>query len=52
MCYILGFMQHFDTLQKKAVEKEMAPLKDLTMEPTAQTLQADLVSISKNAEVL
>ncbi|TRY95962.1 hypothetical protein DNTS_008816, partial [Danionella cerebrum] len=32
----------FSTLQEKAVEAEMVPVKDINMEPTVQTLTEDL----------
>ncbi|KAG1944690.1 RNA cytidine acetyltransferase [Pimephales promelas] len=35
-------VQFFNTLQEKAVEAEMVATKDISMEPTAQTLNEDL----------
>ncbi|XDV28690.1 hypothetical protein PO909_031913 [Leuciscus waleckii] len=39
---IRKIVQFFNTLQEKAVEAEMVATKDISMEPTAQTLNEDL----------
>ncbi|XP_051580334.1 RNA cytidine acetyltransferase [Myxocyprinus asiaticus] len=40
-------VQFFNTLQEKAVEAEMVATKDISMEPTAQTLNEDLNEAAK-----
>ncbi|KAK9959106.1 hypothetical protein ABG768_011186 [Culter alburnus] len=40
-------VQFFNTLQEKAVEAEMVATKDISMEPTAQTLTEDLDDAAK-----
>ncbi|ROI15050.1 RNA cytidine acetyltransferase [Anabarilius grahami] len=40
-------VQFFNTLQEKAVEAEMVAAKDISMEPTAQTLTEDLDDAAK-----
>lgn len=42
-CLISTSLQFFNTLQEKAVEAEMVATKDISMEPTVQTLGEDLV---------
>ncbi|XP_051512314.1 RNA cytidine acetyltransferase-like [Myxocyprinus asiaticus] len=40
-------MQFFNTLQEKAIEAEMVAIKDISMEPTVQTLNEDLNEAAK-----
>lgn len=42
-CLISTSLQFFNTLQEKAIEAEMVATKDISMEPTVQTLGEDLV---------
>lgn len=44
---IRKIVQFFNTLQEKAVEAEMVATKDISMEPTAQTLNEDLNEAAK-----
>ncbi|XP_077050614.1 RNA cytidine acetyltransferase isoform X2 [Siphateles boraxobius] len=44
---IRKIVQFFNTLQEKAVEAEMVATKDISMEPTAQTLNEDLDDAAK-----
>lgn len=44
---IRKIVQFFNTLQEKAVEAEMVATKDISMEPTAQTLNEDLNDAAK-----
>ncbi len=42
-CSFLFILQFFNILQENAVEAEMVATKDISMEPTVQTLNEDLV---------
>ncbi|XP_077372263.1 RNA cytidine acetyltransferase isoform X2 [Festucalex cinctus] len=44
------FVQLFSSIQEKAIEAEMATTKDVTMEPTARSLQDDLDEAAKEFE--